>query len=115
MEVNNNIKNVFTEVLSTFEKLREVFIILEQNWSQESSYELSYINLPIGIINKYIDTLNFVLEEENFSKQTVDGINQRIGNFTRNFDNPFFQTDQNDIINKLIEELMKSRRLLDEM
>ena len=69
----------------------------------------------MNFVNEYINTLNVVLKNRNSSKKAVDGINQRIGNFTRNFDNPFFETDKSELIRSLISDLMDSSRSLDKL
>ena len=66
MEINDNVKEVFIDVLFTFESLKKAFLIIEHEWDQDSSYKLSYIDLPMGFVEEYIDTLNLVLSKENF-------------------------------------------------
>ncbi len=115
MGLEKDIQIVFEKVLFTFEQLKDTLLFLRDNWKEESPYKQSYVDLPMSFINEYANTLNVVLRNRNYSKKAVDGINQRIGNFTRNFDNPFFETDKNELIKSLISDLMDSSRSLDKL
>ena len=113
MGLEKDIQVVFEKVLFTFEQLKDTLLFLRDDWREESPYKQSYVDLPMNFVNEYINTLNAVLKNRNYSKKAVDGINQRIENFTRNFDNPFFETDKSEFIKSLISDLMDSSRLLD--
>ncbi len=115
MELEKDTKNVFEKVLLTFEQLKDTLLFLRNDWKEESPYKQSHVDLPMSFINEYINTLNVVLRNKNYSKKAVDGVNQRIGNFTRNFDNPFFETSKSELIKSLISDLMDSSRSLDKL
>lgn len=115
MGLEKDIQVVFEKVLLTFEQLKDTLLFLKDDWKEESPYKQSYVDLPISFITEYVNTLNVVLWNRNFSKKAVEGINQRIGNFTSNFDNPFFETDKGELINSLINNLMDYSRLLDKL
>ena len=115
MGLEKDTQNVFEKVLLSFEQLKDTLLFLRNDWKEESPYKQSYVDLPMSFINEYIDTLNVVLRNKNYSKKAVDGVNQRIGNFTRNFDNPFFETGKNELIKSLISDLMDSSRSLDKL
>ena len=99
----------------TFEKLKDTLLFLRNDWTEESPYKQSYVDLPMSFINEYINILNVVLKNKNYSKKAMDGVNQRIGNFTRNFENPFFETGKSELIKLLIRDLVDSSRLLDKL
>ena len=115
MGLEKDTQDVFEKVLFTFEQLKDTLLLLRNDWKEESPYKQSYVDLPMSFINGYINTLNVVLRNKNYSKKAMDGINQSIGNFTRNFDNPFFETDKSELIESLISDLMDSRRSLDKL
>ena len=115
MGLEKDTQDVFEKVLLTFEQLKDTLLLLRNDWKEESPYKQSYVDLPMSFINEYINTLNVVLRNKNYSKKAMDGINQRIGNFTRNFDNPFFETDKSELIKSLISDLMDSSRSLDKL
>ena len=115
MGLEKDTQNVFEKVLLTFEKLKDTLLFLRNDWKEESPYKQSYVDLPMSFINEYINTLNVVLKNKNYSKKAMDGVNQRIGNFTRNFDNPFFETGKSELIKLLIRDLVDSSRTLDKL
>ena len=115
MGLEKDTQNVFEKVLLTFEKLKDTLLFLRNDWKEESPYKQSYVDLPMSFINEYINTLNVVLKNKNYSKKAMDGVNQRIGNFTRNFDNPFFETGKSELIKLLIRDLVDSSRSLDKL
>lgn len=115
MGLEKDTQNVFEKVLLTFEKLKGTLLFLRNDWKEESPYKQSYVDLPMSFINEYINTLNLVLKNKNYSKKAMDGVNQRIGNFTRNFDNPFFETGESELIKLLIRDLVDSSRSLDKL
>ena len=115
MGLEKDTQNVFEKVLLTFEKLKDTLLFLRNDWKEESPYKQSYVDLPMSFINEYINTLNVVLKNKNYSKKAMDGVNQRIGNFTRNFDNPFFKTGKSELIKLLIRDLVDSSRTLDKL
>ena len=115
MGLEKDTQNVFEKVLLTFEKLKDTLLFLRNDWKEESPYKQSYVDLPMRFINEYINTLNVVLKNKNYSKKAMDGVNQMIGNFTRNFDNPFFETGKSELIKLLIRDLVDSSRSLDKL
>lgn len=115
MGLEKDTQNVFEKVLLTFEKLKDTLLFLRNDWTEESPYKQSYVDLPMSFINEYINILNVVLKNKNYSKKAMDGVNQRIGNFTRNFENPFFETGKSELIKLLIRDLVDSSRLLDKL
>ena len=115
MGLEKDTQDVFEKVLLTFEQLKDTLLLLRNDWKEESPYKQSYVDLPMSFINGNINTLNLVLRNKNYSKKAMDGIKQRIGNFTRNFDNPFFETDKSELIKSLISDLMDSKRSLDKL
>tara|TARA_Y100001978_G_scaffold194289_1_gene201269 strand:- start:515 stop:886 length:372 start_codon:yes stop_codon:yes gene_type:complete len=115
MGLEKDTQNVFEKVLLTFEKLKDTLLFLRNDWKEESPYKQSYVDLPMSFINEYINTLNVVLKNKNYSKKAMDGVNQMIGNFTRNFDNPFFETGKSELIKLLIRDLVDSSRTLDKL
>ena len=115
MGLEKDTQNVFEKVLLTFEKLKDTLLFLRNDWKEESPYKQSYVDLPMSFINEYINTLNVVLKNKDYSKKAMDGVNQMIGNFTRNFDNPFFETGKSELIKLLIRDLVDSSRTLDKL
>ena len=115
MGLEKDTQNVFEKVLLTFEKLKDTLLFLRNDWKEESPHKQSCVDLPMSFINEYINTLNVVLKNKNYSKKAMDGVNQRIGNFTRNFDNPFFETGKSELIKLLIRDLVDSSRSLDKL
>ena len=115
MGLEKDTQEVFEKVLLTFEQLKDTLLLLRNDWKEESPYKQSYVDLPMSFINGNINTLNLVLRNKNYSKKAMDGIKQMIGNFTRNFDNPFFETDKSELIKSLISDLMDSKRSLDKL
>jgi hypothetical protein len=115
MELESAIKYIFKKTLAILNDLKDILELLRTNWRHNSSYTLDMIALPMSFINEYIGTLEMLLNKQLFTLKSVEGVNQRIGNFTRNFDNPFFQTSERDNINRLIDQLMDCRRELDEL
>ena len=115
MGLEKDTQDVFEKVLLTFEQLKDTLLLLRNDWKEESPYKQSYVDLPMSFINGNINTLNLVLRNKNYSKKAMDGIKQMIGNFTRNFDNPFFETDKSELIKSLISDLMDSKRSLDKL
>ena len=73
----------------------------------------NYIKNPNNYIDRKIKKLNS--KNKNYSKKAMDGVNQRIGNFIRNFDNPFFKTGKSELIKLLIRDLVDSSRSLDKL
>lgn len=113
MGLEKEIQVSLEKALFTFEQLKDTLLFLKNDWNEESPYKPSYIQLPLNFINEYIAILKAVLKEGNYSKKAVDSLNQRLGSFTRNFDNPFFETDKSELIKSLISELIDYSRSLD--
>jgi hypothetical protein len=109
------IKSVFEEILAILSSLKNILELLKNNCKQNSSYTPDMVDLPMSFINEYIETLEMLLNRQFFNLRSIEGVNQRTGNLTRNFDNPFFQTTKRDRIKFLIGELMDCRRKLDEL
>lgn len=115
MAIEAKIKLTFEKAFEVLGTVRDILISAKINQHQNPTYSSEMIDLPLGFINEYIDVLAVLLKNHAFNLRTVEGVNQRLGNITRNFDNPIFQTPEKAKIDGLISQLMDCRRELDDL
>ena len=115
MGLDNEIRDVFERALTNLNDLEVVLKKLRRNWKPNDSYKKSYVDLPMDFVNKYQRLICKLIDNKNFTSQGIGWVEDGLGNLTRNFDNPFFETQERDYINSLIRDLMDCRRSLDDI
>lgn len=118
MGIEEETQSTFLKILSSFEELKEALMNLKNDEIYASTnvdFKKRFIDEHISSTSMHIDTLKVVLRKKNFSLRAINGISQMIGSFVRHFGDSIFETDKNELMKSLINDLMDSSRSLDKL